>query len=193
MSNDRHFWRLKESKKRATFDYISPAIPEHVINSSRTDFISWYISRYRLTVDDANINLPSCPAIKTLLSSAEIILTLRAFTPIMPHPETQFDTIFTYMKNFYALLQKNIPYGRLWSDEGVYKIAKEKQLLRPQEIDSIFLGFRGFHMEKVALACLGSFLKESGTKNEICWNRRIWNSCHWQCSGWRALRICKAR
>ena len=160
--------KTKREQKTSNFDYISPAIPEHVINSPRTDFISWYTSRYRLTVDDANINLPSCPAIKTLISSAEIILTLHAFTPIIPHPETQFDNIFTYMKNFYVLLQKNIPYGRLWSDEGVYKIAKEKQLLRPQEIDNIFLGLGGFHMEKVVLACLGSFLKESGTKNEIC-------------------------
>ena len=64
------------------------------------------------------------------------------------------------------MLQKNIPYGPLWSDEGVYKIAKEIQLLRPQEFD-IFFGLRGFHMEKVVLASLGSFLKESNAKNVL--------------------------
>ena len=114
-------------------------------------------------MDDSNFNLPSYIATKSLVSSAKIIPTLCAFTPMIPHPATQFETIFTCIKNFQdLLLQKNIPYGRLWSDEGVYKIAKEIQLLRPQEFDNIFLGLGGFHMEKVVLACLGSFLKESG-------------------------------
>ena len=38
------------------------------------------------------------------------------------------------MKNFQdVMLLKNIPYGPLWSDKVVYRIAKEVQLLRPQE------------------------------------------------------------
>ena len=70
------------------------------------------------------------------------------------------------MKNIQdILLQKNIPYELLWSDDGVYRTAKEIQLLRPQEVDNIFLGLGGFRMEKAVLACLGSFLKESGAKN----------------------------
>ena len=37
--------------------------------------------------------------------------------------------------------------------------------MRPQEFDNIFLGLGGFHIQKLVLACLGSFLKESGAKN----------------------------
>ena len=70
----------------------------------------WCIARYRLTMDDSNFNLPSYIATKSLVSSAEIIPTLCAFTAIIPHPATQFDTIFTCMKNSQdVLLQKNIP------------------------------------------------------------------------------------
>ena len=158
------FLRTKRAQMPSDFDYTSPVIPEHVINSTRIDFISWYTARYRLTMDDSNFNLPSYIATKSLVLLAEIIPTLCAFTPIIPHPATQFDTIFTCMKNFQdVLLQKNIPYGPLWSNEGVYRIAKEIQLLQPQEFGNIFLCL-GFDMEKVVLACLGSLLKESGAK-----------------------------
>ena len=117
-------------------------------------------------MDDSNFNLPSYIAIKSIVSSVETIPTLCAFTPIILHPATQFDTIFTCMKNFQdVLLQKNIPYGPSWSKEGVYRIAREIQLLQSQEFDNIFLGLGGFDMEKVVLACLGSFLKESGAKS----------------------------
>ena len=95
-------------------------MPEHVRNSSRTDFISWCTAHYGLTMDNSNFNLPSHIATKSFVSSAEIIFSLHAFTSIIPHSAAQFDTIFIYMKNFQdVLLQKNIPYGPLWFDEGI--------------------------------------------------------------------------
>ena len=48
---------------------------------------------------------------------------------------------------------------------SMYRTAREIQLLQLQEFDNIFLGLGGFHMEKFVLACLGSFLKESGAIN----------------------------
>ena len=53
-------------------------------------------------------------------------------------------------------------YGALWADEGVYRIAKEIQLLKSDQFDNIFLGLGGFHMEKIVLACLGAYLEPSG-------------------------------
>ena len=47
------FLETKRGQLPSDFDYISCVMPEHVINSSRTDFISWYTARYRLTMDDA--------------------------------------------------------------------------------------------------------------------------------------------
>ena len=61
-----------------------------------------------------------------------------------------------------ALKQKGDSYGGLWADEGVYRIAKEIQLLKPEQFNNIFLGLGGFHMEKIVLACLGAYLEPSG-------------------------------
>lgn len=61
-----------------------------------------------------------------------------------------------------ALKPKGDTYGALWTDEGVYRIAKEIQLVKPDEFSNIFLGLGGFHMEKILLACLGAYLELSG-------------------------------
>ena len=53
-----------------------------------------------------------------------------------------------------ALKQKGDTYGALWADEGMYRIAKEIQLVKLDEFSNIFLGLGGFHMEKIVLACL---------------------------------------
>ena len=69
------------------------------------------------------------------------------------------------MKKFQDILkQRELPYGPLWSDQGVYRIGKEMQLLKLDEFDNIFLGLGGFHTEKVVLACIGKFLERSGVE-----------------------------
>ena len=83
---------------------------------------------------------------KSVISSENARITNSAFTPIILHPATDFTTIYTSMKNYQDILnQRNIPYGPLWCEEGVYRIAKEIQLLRPNEFGNIFLGMGGFH------------------------------------------------
>ena len=50
------------------------------------------------------------------------------------------------MVNFQDVLkQKQLDSGPLLSDEGVYRIAKEIQLLEPDKFSNIFLGLGGFH------------------------------------------------
>ena len=81
-------------------------------------------------------------------------------SPILPYPATTYDAILTTIINFQdALKQKGDNYGGLWADEGVYCIAKEIQLMKPDQFNNIFLGLRGFHMEKIVLACLGNLLE----------------------------------
>ena len=70
------------------------------------------------------------------------------------------------MKNFQDVLkQRNADYGALWCDEGVYHIAKELQLLNPEDFKNIFLGLGGFHMEKNVLACCFQYLKLIGARD----------------------------
>ena len=89
--------------------------------------------------------------------------TTKILTPILPYPATTFDAIFTTMINFQDVpKQKGDACGGLWADEGVYRIAKEIQLMKPGQFNNIFLGLGGFHMEKIVLACLGTYLEPSG-------------------------------
>ena len=61
-----------------------------------------------------------------------------------------------------VLLIKGLESNPLWCDEGVYRIAKELQLLNPDKFGNIFLGLGGFHLEKVIIACCGKYLEKSG-------------------------------
>ena len=118
----------------------------------------------RSTIASHNVKfIPSYNATKSLLSTQVTSMTQLAFTPIIPYPATEQDTIYTCMENFqYVLTRKNLEYGPLWCDEGVYRIAKEIQLLKADEFKNIFLGLGGFHTEKIIIACCGQYLEESG-------------------------------
>ena len=101
-----------------------------------------------------------------MVSSEDIPQTITAFTPILPHPATEFSSIYTCMKNFQGCLATVIQKsGSLWADEGVYRIAKEIQLLRPEEFSNIFLGLGAFHLTKDVMACFGKYLAGSGVQN----------------------------
>ena len=99
----------------------------------------------------------------SLLQNQQIVKKKIAFTPILPYVATEYDTIHTVMCNFQDVLhQRSQAYGPLWCDEGVYRLAKELQLLDQDRFDNIFLGLGGFHMEKVMIACCGKYLEETG-------------------------------
>ena len=70
------------------------------------------------------------------------------------------------MRNFQdVLLQRDLEYGPPWCNEGIYRIAKELQLLNPSLFSNTFLGIRGFHMEKILISCCGNYLKECRVEN----------------------------
>lgn len=128
-----------------------------------TDYFLWTINRYsrKTTSDDGYV--PGFTAAKSITANNAFHPTTTILTPILPYPATSYDAVFTTMVNFQdALKQKGDPYGALWADEGVYRIAKEIQLLKSDQFDNIFLGLGGFHMEKIVLACLGAYLEPSG-------------------------------
>ena len=93
----------------------------------------------------------------TLQDKLKFDIARTSFVPILPYVATEMNTIFTSMLNFQEVMkQKNAMSGGLWSDKGVYAIAKEIQLLKPE--DNIFLGMGPFHMDKIVTACLGKYL-----------------------------------
>ena len=77
-------------------------------------------------------------------------------------------TLARYKVNFQdVLIQKECENCPLWSDEGVYHTAKEIQLLYQQKFSNIFLGIGGFHLEKVVICCLNTYLESSGIQNLV--------------------------
>ena len=107
--------------------------------------------------------VPGFTAVRSATGNCNFHPTTTILTPIVPYPATTYDAILTMMINFQDVLKrKGDPYGGLWAHEGVYRIAKEIELMRPDQFSDIFLGLGGFHMEKIVLACLGTYLEPFG-------------------------------
>ena len=105
-------------------------------------------------------NIPSWSATNSARIVNNVNKTSVGFTLLLPYPATEYDTIYTCMKNFQDVLHQTFNQcGALWCDEGVYRLAKELQLLFPETFDDIFLGLGGFHMEKTIIACIGKYLQ----------------------------------
>ena len=111
--------------------------------------------------------MPSWNAFNSVITEECIPQKIVGFLPVLPYPVTQHSTVYTALKNFQNVLQQlnqqhHLP---IFCDEGVYQIAKEIQLLRPDEFKNIVLCLGPFHMIKIALACLGKYLEGSGAQN----------------------------
>ena len=95
------------------------------------------------------------------------------FLPILPHPVTEYSTVYTALKNFQNVLRQ-LGQDRLaiTCDEGVYRIAREIMMLRPEEFTDLTLCLGSFHLLKIYLGCVGKYLRGSGAdsiwiENEI--------------------------
>ena len=140
----------------------APKLDEIKKNANR-HLQTWLTAKYLNNRNEDHRNIPAFSAMSSFLQNQQIIKTKVAFNPILPYLVTDYDTIHTVMCNFQdALRQKSQPHGPLWFDEGVYRLANELQLLNQNRFDNIFLGFGGFHMEKVMIVCCGTYLEKTG-------------------------------
>ena len=146
-------------------DHLSTTVNNStsVTKSIKSDYFLWIINCFLKQATHERNCVPGFTAVRSATISCNFSPTTTVLTPILPHPATTYDSIFTTMVNFQdALKQKGYAYGALWADEGAYCIAKEIQLMKPDQFDNIFLGLGGFHMEKIVLACVGLYLEPSG-------------------------------
>ena len=145
---------------------------DEVLENTKTNFLIWSAARSNfLKPMDAPHVVPSFASTNSLFADPVYAVTRFSFTPIIPHPATEYDIIFTCMLNFQDVLsQRNPEYRPLWCDEGVYRIAKELQLLNPSKLASILLGLGGFHFEKVLIGCCGAYLSETGIQSVLVQN-----------------------
>ena len=83
-----------------------------VLDDTKKNIRIWSASRSKVFSPS---NVPSFVAVNSLFADPSDAITRFAFTPIIPHPATEYNTIFTAMRNFQdVLMQKNQESGPLF-------------------------------------------------------------------------------
>ena len=136
--------------------------------------IAWILGRVDLSeigsetafVKPKKQYMPIWSAANAILCVDKVPLKRIGFLPVLPYPVTQYDTVYSSLKNLKGILKYlDQPSLSVTCDEGVYHIAREIQLIRPDEFSNIVLCLGSFHMAKIALGCIGKYLKGSGAEN----------------------------
>ena len=116
--------------------------------------------------------IPEWSAFNSFVSNENKIEQRVGFLPVLPHPVTKYETVLKSLQNFsnilYQLQQDNMA---IFCDEGVYHIAREILLKRPDEFKGLTLCLGSFHLIKTYLACIGKYLRGSGCQTIWIENR----------------------
>ncbi|XP_043480323.1 uncharacterized protein LOC122510010 [Leptopilina heterotoma] len=109
--------------------------------------------------------IPGWTSFQQLLTTQYLPISTVGFCPVIPHPPTSKDVVYTAMTNFvkmYLSLEKSA--AVLSCDMAIYLIAKDIQL-RSNEFQGLTLRIGTFHLQKNFLRCLGQFIEGSGLDN----------------------------
>ena len=156
-----------------TYDVQEDVYTSSTAGSAKLKDLAWSLARLDFSADKVSIYpqsqmMPSWSASNSTWTEEDIPEKNLAFLPVLPHPVTQYSTVYTAMKNFMEinsqLVQNEIP---MYCDEGVYCIVREIQLLRPDEFRALVPCLGTFHLIKTVLKCIGKSLAGSGA--EVTW------------------------
>ena len=112
--------------------------------------------------------LPTWAGMRSLLSNESLTLFQVGFLPFIPHPVTEYSTVYTAMRNFVCLArqldQTILP---IFCDEGVFRIVLEIFLACPDEFNKLLPMLGGFHMAKCVEHCIGKFVRGCGLEDSL--------------------------
>ena len=97
-------------------------------------------------------SMPSWSAFNSVTSDEELHRIAVGFFPVLPHPVTQFSTMYTALSNFQDILSQLKQTNMAVFCDGVYKIAQEIMLYNPTSFKNIVLCLGSFHMACTWLA-----------------------------------------
>ena len=172
----KHF--IKPAKKPVLpGDYIVPEDP-FVMEKADHDQVelkdfAHTLARMNLTtIDDGIVSpvcddqkMPSWSAFNSVVTTEHMAEQSVGFLPVLPHPVTDYATVFTAMDNFLDVLNQLDQTSLIVTcDEGVYHIAREIKLIHPDKFKGLVLCMGSFHMMNIVLGCLGKYLKGSGAQ-----------------------------
>ena len=145
-----------------------PEATQNVI--SMTNF-AWLVLRSGVVKCDdgdkvAQVNVtPSWREFNRYITKEDIPQKVVAFLPVIPQPVTQYNTVYTALRNFQGIRRQLLQTAlAVACDEGVYHIAREVILIVPDEFNDIVLTLGSFHMTKVFLSCIEKYLCGSGAE-----------------------------
>ena len=111
-------------------------------------------------------NMPTWNGINALISKENLTEKVVGFLPIIPHPITHHDTVYTLLRNLSSmcnsLQQDELPF---FCDEGVYQYVVDIFLCNPEVFSNIVPLLGTFHMCKAALRCFGKYPRGSGMED----------------------------
>ena len=153
-------------------------VSDHIYSSTEAEQaklkdVTWFLARLDVKQDSVSVypqsqTMPSWSASNSVWTDDKIPQKVLAFLPVLPHPVTDYATIYSAMKNFIAigsqLVQNEIP---MYCDEGVYCIVRETQLMQQEEFRTLVPCLGTFHLVKTVLKCIGKVLGRSGA--DITW------------------------
>ena len=112
--------------------------------------------------------IPTWAGCRALLSNSEVPLMNIEFLPYIPHPVTDYSTVYTALHNFQSVLvqldQESLP---VFCDEGVFRITVDIYFQCPDEFKNLIPMLGGFHMEKAFEHCIGKYMKGSGIEDAL--------------------------
>ena len=112
--------------------------------------------------------LPNWAGMRSLLSKESLVLFQVGFLPFIPHPVTEYSTVYTAMRNFVCLAGQLDPtILPVFCDEGVFRIVLDIFLRCPDEFNSLLPMLGEFHMAKCGEHCIGKFVRGCGLEDGL--------------------------
>lgn len=112
--------------------------------------------------------LGSLPCSNYLISQSHIPLKKVGFLPVIPHPVTDYATVYTALRNFQSVREQlTQPVLPIVCNEGVFHIVVDIVLSNPDEFGDLYPMMGMLHMTKVALHCAGRYITGSGMDDSL--------------------------
>ena len=110
--------------------------------------------------------LPTWAGIHSLVSTSNSTLKKVGFLPLIPHPITIIETVFTCLRSLKSIAERlSQPVLPIACDEGVYSLVVQIWLQQPEMFNNIYPMLGTFHMTKSALKCAGKYIRWSGAED----------------------------
>ena len=139
-----------------------------IIEDNDDEIKSFIINKVRESVNSDELHILTWAGCKSLISSANLPIMQVAFLPYLPHPVTDYSTVYTALCNFLSVLdqlkQDSLP---LICDQGVFRIVAEITLQHPEQFKKIIPMIGNFHLAKAVEHCIGKFLEGSGFNDAL--------------------------